>query len=179
MCGEAPDRNRRKLGRLALWLGVVLVVIAALRSFSVVETDPSDPTAASGDASVMRSIRVKGVDSQPAVDVRGPEVARAILALTAGETSSIAARELSSDRPLALDLILPADRPSAGAQPARIVSMDGSRELALSGMVFATDRNRVRVQIESGWLSAGRYRIEIETLEGSEPAARPYWLEVR
>ena len=69
--------------------------------------------------------------------------------------------------------------PSADALPARIVAMDGSGELKLSDAVVAGDRDRVRVQIESGWLSPGRYRIEIETTEQSQLALRHYTLEVR
>jgi len=179
MRAEVADRNRRKLGRLALWLGVVLVAIAFLRSVSIVDDDQSDPNATSGDGSVMRSIRVKTVDTQPVVDVHGPDVERAILALRAGETASISTRDLSSEHPLTLDLILPADRPSAGEQPARIVSQDESRALALSGVVFATDRGRVRIQIDSAWLLPGAYQIELESPERSELDARPYLLEAR
>jgi hypothetical protein len=51
--------------------------------------------------------------------------------------------------------------------------------LKLSGAVVATDRDRVRVQIESGWLSPGSYRIEIEATERSDLASQRYLLEVR
>jgi hypothetical protein len=44
--------------------------------------------------------------------------------------------------------------------------------------VVASDRDRVRVQIESGWLSPGRYRIEIETTEQSDLAPQRYLLEI-
>ena len=57
--------------------------------------------------------------------------------------------------------------------------MDGSGELKLPDAVVATDRDKARVQIESGWLSAGRYQIEIETTERSQLALRRYVLEVR
>ena len=126
----------------------------------------------------MRTIRVKTVDLHPANPNR-PEAERGIFDLTAGETTSIFARDLPGERPPVLDLLLPAALPSADALPVRIISMDGSGELKLSGAVVATDRDRVRVQIENGWLSPGSYRIEIEATERSELAPQRYRLEIR
>jgi hypothetical protein len=51
--------------------------------------------------------------------------------------------------------------------------------LKLPDAVVATDRGEVRVEIENGWLSPGRYLIEIETTEKSHLALRRYVLEVR
>jgi hypothetical protein len=51
--------------------------------------------------------------------------------------------------------------------------------LKLPDAVVANDRGKVQVQIESGWLSPGRYLIEIETTEPSPLAPRRYLLEVR
>ena len=178
MHGDDSERKRRRLGRLAFWLGAVLLVMAAMRSISVTETDRTDPVDRAADGSVMRKIRVKTVDLHPANPNR-PEAERGVFDLTAGETTSISAQDLPSERPLVLDLLLPAALPSADALPARIISMDGSRELKLPDAVVAANRDRVRVQIESGWLSPGRYRIEIETAERSELALRRYPLEVR
>ena len=56
--------------------------------------------------------------------------------------------------------------------------MDGRGELNLPDAVVATDGNRVRVQIESGWLSPGSYQIEIQTGERSHLDLRRYLLEV-
>ena len=178
MRGEKSERKRRRLERVAVWLGAGLLVIAALRSISVTETDRATRVDQAADESVMRSIRVKTVDLHPA-DPNRPEVERGVFDLTAGETTSIAAQDLPTERPLVLDLLLPAALPNADALPARIISMDGSGELKLPDAVVATDRDRVRVQIESGWLSPGRYRIEIETAERSQLALRRYPLEVR
>ena len=178
MQAEESQRKRRGLGRVAVWLGVVLLVVAALRSISVTDTDPTDPVDQVADESVMRTIRVKTVDLHPA-DPNRPEIERGVFDLTLGETASIAAQDLPTERPLVLNLLLPAALPSADALPARIISMDGSGELKLPDALVAADRDRVRVQIESGWLSPGRYRIEIETAERSELALRRYPLEVR
>jgi hypothetical protein len=175
---EESERKRRRLGRVAVWLGAALLVIAALRSISVTDTDETGPVDQAADGSVMRAIRVKTVDLHPA-DPNRPEAERGVFDLTLGETASITAQDLPTERPLVLNLLLPAALPSADALPARIISMDGSRELKLPDAVVAANRDRVRVQIESGWLSPGRYRIEIETAERSELALRRYPLEVR
>jgi len=178
MRGDDSERQRRGLGRVAFWLGVVLLVMAALRSISVTETDRTGPIDVAANESDMRAIRVKTVDLHPANPNR-PAAERGVFDLAAGETTSIFARDLPGERPLVLDLLLPAALPSADALPARIISTDGSGELKLSGAVVATDRDRVRVQIESGWLSPGSYRIEIEATERAELAPQRYLLEIR
>jgi hypothetical protein len=178
MQDEESAKKRRSLGRIAFWLGAGLLVIAVMRSISVSETDRTGPVDEAAERSVMREIRVKTVDLHPANPNRsGAE--RSVFDLTAGETTSISAQDLPIGRPLILDLLLPAALSSVDALPARIISTDGSGELKLSGAVVATDRDRVRVRIESGRLSPGRYRIEIEATERSELAPQPYLLEVR
>jgi hypothetical protein len=178
MRAEESERKRRRLGRVAVWLGAALLVIAALRSISVTDTDETGPVDQAADESEMRTIKVKTVDLHPA-DPNRPEVERGVFDLNPDESTSIVAQDLPTETPLVLNLLLPAALPSADALPARIISMDGSRELKLPDALVAADRDRVRVQIESGWLSPGRYRIEIETAERSQPALRRYPLEVR
>ncbi len=164
------------LGLVAFWLGAGLLVVVAIRSISVTDADRTGLADEASDRSLERTIRVKTVEFHPA-DPNRPEVEPGDFDLTAGETTSISAHDLPTEDPLVLNLLLPAALPSADALPARIVAMDGSRELKLSDAVVAGDR--VRVQIESGWLSPGRYRIEIETTEQSQLALRHYPLEVR
>jgi len=126
----------------------------------------------------MRNILVKTVDPHEA-DPSWTEVERSVLDLTADEMTSILARDLPSEQPLVLDLLLPAALSGVDALPARIISMDGSEALNLTGAVVASDRDRVRVQIGSGWLSPGRYRIEIEATGQSGLTPQRYRLEVR
>jgi hypothetical protein len=178
MHDEESIRKQRRLGRVALWLGAGLLAVAVFQSISLTRTDPTAPADQAANRPDLRTIRVKTVDLDP-VDVNPPEAERADFELTAGETTSVVAQDLPTGRPLALNLLLPAGLPSAAGLPARIIAMDGSRELKLTDAVVANDRDQVRVQIESAWLTPGRYRIEIETTERSHLALRRYLLEVR
>ncbi len=178
MHGEESGRKRRRLGLVAVWLGAGLLVIAAIRSISVTDADRAGLAGEATNRPVERTIRVKTVELHTA-DPNRLEVERGDFDLTAGETMSISAHDLPTEDPLVLNLLLPAALPSADALSVRIVAMDGSGELKLSNAVGANERDRVRVQIESGWLSPGRYRIEIETTERSQLALRHYPLEVR
>ncbi len=178
MQAEESKSKRRRLGRVAVWLGALLLVIAALQSISITDTDGTGSVDQAADESEMRTIKVKTVDLHPA-DPNRPAVERGVFDLNPDESTSIVAQDLPTETPLVLNLLLPAALPSADALPARIISVDGSRELQLPDALVAADRDRVRVQIESGWLSPGRYRIEIETAERSQPTLRRYPLEVR
>jgi len=167
--------KQRTLGRVFFWLGAALLAVAVIRSISVTEPEQTGPT---DDRVGIRSVKVKTVDAHPA-NPNEPAVEPAELDVTAGETISIEAQDLPTERPLTLNLLLPAALPSADALPARIVAMDGSRELKLQDAVVADDRDRVELRIESGWLSPGRYLIELETTEQSHFAVRRYVIEVR
>ena len=167
--------KQRTLGRVFFWLGAALLAVAVIRSISVTEPEQTGPT---DDRVGIRSIKVKTVDAHPA-NPNEPAVERVDFDLTAGETISVAAQDLPTERPLALNLLLPAALPSTAALPARIIAMDGSRELKLPDAVVANDRDKVQVRIESGWLSTGRYLIELETTEQSHFALRRYVIEVR
>jgi len=149
-----------------------------MQSIQLADDDQGDSVDRAADGSVIRTIRVKQVDVAPAESAWG-EVEPADLALVIGETSSIAASDLPTERPLRLDLVLPAALADAAALSTRITSMDGGRELALPDAVIATDRSRARVEVERGWLSPGRYRIELRASEGPPFVQRRYLLEIR
>lgn len=175
MQAEESKQKHQWLGRVVLWLGAGLLVVAVIRSVSVTETEPTGPT---DDRVGVASIKVKAVDDHPA-NPNEQEVEQVDFDLTAGETMSVAVQDLPTERSLGLNLLLPTALPSADALPARIVAMDGSRELKLPDALVANDRGKVQVQIESDWLLPGRYRIEIKTTEPSHPAPRRYLLEIR
>jgi hypothetical protein len=178
MHGDESIQKRRRLGRVALWLGAGMLVVAVFQSIRVTDTDQMSPTDQAANRPDLVAIRVKTVDLDPE-DPSRPKVEPGDFDLTAGETTSVAAPDLPTERPLVLNLLLPTALPSADGLPARILAMDGSRELKLSDAVVADDRDQVRVQIDSAWLSPGRYLIEIETSERSHLALRRYLLEIR
>jgi hypothetical protein len=175
MQAEESKQKHRTLGRVVLWLGAGLLVVSVIRSVSVTETEQTGPT---DDRVGVASIKVKTVDDYRA-NPNEPEVERVDFDLTTGEAMSVAVKDLPTERPLALNLLLPTALQSADALPARIVAMEGSRELKLPDALVANDRGKVQVQIESGWLSPGRYQIEIKTTEPSHLALRRYLLEIR
>lgn len=177
MPAELRRGKHRGVGRLIFWFGAVLMMIAVMRSISVTETDPTDPVDEVDDQVAIRTIQVKTVDVHPA-NPNQREAERGEFDLAAGESISLAIEDLPKDRPLTLDLALPAVLPSADPLPARIVAMDGTAKLKLPDAVVASDRDRVQVEIESGWLAPGRYSIEIETSETAQLALRRYLLEV-
>jgi hypothetical protein len=160
-----------------LFLGAALLVIAVLRTVDVTSVDRTGPVDQTANGSALRTIRVRTVDRDP-TGTNTRKIEHGVFDLIAGETTSIPSQDLPTERPLVLNLLLPASLTSADALPVRVLAMDGSGELKLSDGLVATDSNRVRVQIESGWLSPGSYRIEIETTEGSELALRSYLLEI-
>jgi hypothetical protein len=177
MQGEKPDQKRRWLVAAVFWLGAGLLVVAAMRSISVTNGDRTGPVDQAANGSDVRTIRVKTVDRRP-MDPDWRKIEQGDFDLIAGETMSIAAQNLPTERPLVLNLLLSAPLTSADALSVRILSMDGSRELKLPDAGVATDGNRIGVQIESGWLSPGGYRIEIQTNERSQLALRRYLFEV-
>jgi hypothetical protein len=109
---DGPNRKNRNIGRLIFWLGAVLLAIGMFRSFSVTETDEKASSDVTDDRVGVRTIKVKSVDEHPA-NPNPPAVERADFDLTASETISIAMQDIPADRPLALNLMLPAVLPSA------------------------------------------------------------------
>ena len=144
---EVSKRKNRNIGRLAFWLGAVLLVIAMFRSISVTEPDETSSFDVVDDRVGVRTIKVKAVDVHPA-NPNPLENDRGDFELTAGETFSVAMQDIPTERPLVLNLLLPAALPSADALSARIIAMDGSQELKLSDAVVAADRGELRLALE-------------------------------
>ncbi len=178
MHDERSIRKRRWLGRVLGGLGAALLVVAVLQSVHLTDTDSPRPEQQAVDPADLHTIRVKTVDLDPA-DLNRSTVERADFDLVAGETTSLVAEDLPTGRPLVLDLLLPATLPSAARLSARIVALNASRELNLTGALAAIDRDRARVEIDGAWLTAGDYRIEIAGAEPSERAPWRYRLEIR
>ena len=58
------------------------------------------------------------------------------------------------------------------------VLLEGREPFEADAMVTGSGRDRVRLEIEPGWLARGRAIIEIKTLERSHFPLRRYALEV-
>jgi hypothetical protein len=177
MQGEGSEQNRKRLGRVAFWLGAGMLVIAVMQSVRVTDTDSTDSGDQADDSSALRSIRVKTVDIPPS-DPSWRKGENGDFELIAGKAQSISAANLPVGRPLTLNLILPADRPAGGGLRAQIISMVGDRRLKLPDAHVTADGDRARVEIESGWLSPGRYRIEIEDAGQSTPRRKRYLIKI-
>ena len=85
---------------------------------------------------------------------------------------------LPSEGVLTLDLDLADELRSSGKQAVRVISTDGRRIDTLASPLPGAESG-VRLEIEPGFLTPGRYMIEIDT-EGNHPLRiRRYVLELR
>jgi hypothetical protein len=77
-----------------------------------------------------------------------------------------------------LDLQL--GEPSADDEPlAGRILAEGRAPLQIAGAIGGEDRRIARVEIPAGWLSPGRYIVEVRTSERTHLPLRRYALEVR
>ena len=175
---QASPRLRKWIARAVFGLGAALVVAALLRSVELAEPGAADRAAEAESAAPLRAIRVETVDEQATAPIAA-QATRGDFALAPDEANAIAASSLPSGRALRLELRLPSALPSEQPLPARILALDGSRELALAAAEVAADRTSASIAIESGWLAPGEYLIEIQTSEPSHLPLRRYRLEIR
>lgn len=111
----------------------------------------------------------------PLVDLR--ETSLETLSIRSGDTLEIPAGTLAGDEPTVMDLLFP--KPTEAAQlPVRVLAFDG-RQLESRGAIRADDRRSASVEIPAGWLSPGRYLIELKTTEQTHFPLRRYVVEVR
>jgi hypothetical protein len=98
-------------------------------------------------------------------------------AVAAGETLEVDATKLVPGEPLAVRLVL--GEPSRTAEPlvGHIYAADG-RVLELEG-VLGDDRLDARVEIDSSFLTPGRYLVDVKTTEATHFPIRRYVLDVK
>jgi hypothetical protein len=85
---------------------------------------------------------------------------------------------LPDQGPLALVLDLPDDARGTGAHGIRIVSLDG-RRLETTATPLPGSGTGVQLEIDTAFLSRGRYMIEIDTVEKHPLQLRRYVLELK
>jgi hypothetical protein len=175
---QTSTRLSKWIARGAFGLGAVLFVAALLRSVEIVEPGAAERAAEAGSGAQLRAIRVETVDGEASVPIAA-EAPRGDFALAPDEANAIAISSLPSGRALRVELRLPVALPSEQPLPARILALDGSRELSLGAAEVAADRSSASVAIESGWLAPGEYLIELQTSEPSHLPLRRYRLEIR
>ena len=80
--------------------------------------------------------------------------------------------------PLTLALDLADDARGSGDRSVRVVSTDG-RRIDLTASPLPGSGSGLRLEIDSGFLSPGRYLIEVETVEEHPLRIRRYVLELK
>lgn len=80
--------------------------------------------------------------------------------------------------PVAFDLGVPAPPQDVPSLDVRVLSVD-RRVFETVGAVASDDRTHASVEVEAGWLTPGRYLVEVKTTERSHFPLRRYVLEVR
>ncbi len=129
------------------------------------------PDAPEGPATTRSSA---AVPAPPAV--RGAEFPGLRIAARGRLTLDEAA--LPDEGPLTLVLELPDQARGSGPQAVRIVSVDG-RRIDTTASPLPGAGSGVRLEIDRGFLSAGRYMIEIDTEDDHPLQIRRYVLEIR
>ena len=147
--------------------------------------------AAGGAITLLRSGTFSGAgdpaDSpQPALavaaSVSGPEPVNAPAApdhsIESGGTLEIEASSLPEGRPLVLSLRLGEPSRDLEPRPVRVIAPDGSL-LHTTGPVDPEDRLSASLEIDSAWLTPGRYIVEVNTTEQTHFPLRRYAIEIK
>ena len=111
--------------------------------------------------------------SPPAPGVYDPE-----RVMKSGGTWVIAVASVPTDRPVVLNLEVPA--PPAGTEflGVRLIA-EGRDPFEAPGAIVGQARDRARVEVPPGWLAAGRVVVEVKTTEKTHFPLRRYALEIR
>ena len=95
-----------------------------------------------------------------------------------GGRLSVDAASLPKNEVITLGLALPDEAHGGELLPVRIVDV-GGRRLEITATPLAGRNGGVRLEIDSDWLTPGRYMIEISTFEETPLALRRYVFELR
>lgn len=98
--------------------------------------------------------------------------------MKSGETVTVAFSTLPTETPAVVYLEVPAPPAGTGTLAVRVLA-EGRDPIELAAPVEGDARDRVRVEIEPGWIPRGRVILEVKTLEETHLPLRRYALEVR
>lgn len=168
----APNSSRNSI---VLFVGIAFIVGAALALLSTLRENSEDLATPDSEAAAPPA------HSQPAAidEVESaPPVIPADFMLQTAEMAVIRSSEFPPDRPVRLGLMLPV--PATRFEPlrAKIVDADG-RTLDAKAFVQGAEKGIANLEIETDWLSPGRYLIHLTTQELAALPLRRYPLEVR
>ncbi|MBW2293361.1 MAG: hypothetical protein JRG89_02490 [Deltaproteobacteria bacterium] len=168
----APNSSRNSI---VLFVGVAFIVGAALALLSTFRGDDEDLATPNSEAAAPATPGQRAASDEVEIV---PPVIPADFMLQAAETAVIRSSEFPHDRPVRLGLILPV--PATRFEPlrAKIVDTNG-RTLDAKASVQGAEKKSANLEIETDWLSPGRYLIHLTTQELSHLPLRRYPLEVR
>lgn len=166
----APKNSRNSI---VLLVSIAFVVGVALALLSMFRGDGGTPSIAGSEAG-----EAPGPEASASEAAAVPPVIPADFSLQAATMATLRSSEFPRNRPLRLGLILPVPATRFEPLEARIVDEDG-RMLKTEATVQGEGKESANLEIETDWLSPGRYLIHLTTQESSHFPLRRYPLEVR
>ena len=162
---ESKSSGSRWVAGLA---GLTAIALATWLTLGGSPDAPEGPAAANGPAVVAAP--------QTPAPVRDAEIPRHRIA--AGGRLTLDEAALPGEGPLTLALELADEARGSGKQAVRVISVDG-RRIDTTASPLPGAGSGVRLEIDPGFLSAGRYMIEIDTEDEHPLQIRRYVLELR
>lgn len=168
----APNSSRNSI---MMFVGIAFVVGAALALVSTFRGDGGDVATPDSEAAAPLVPGQRAASHEVEIV---PPVIPADFMLQTAETAVIRSSEFPQDRPVRLGLMLPV--PATRFEPlrAKIVDENG-RTLDAKAFVQGAEKASANLEIETDWLSPGRYLIHLTTQELAALPLRRYPLEVR
>ena len=172
----------------SLWVvglaGLAAIAIAAWLIPGATPEAPEVPAAASAPAATPEAPEVPAAATPPAaipVPARPaavPVVEIPVPRIVAGGRLTLDATALPDAGSLTLNLELSDEARGSATQTVRVISVDG-RRMDTTASSLPGAGSGVRLEIDSGFLSPGRYMIEIDTEDAHPLQIRRYVLEIR
>lgn len=154
----------------ALWVAGIagLIAIATWLALGGTSDDPERRAVANVPAAI----------PAPPTNAAVPREESRIFRIGAQKRLSIDESELPTDGPMTLDLELADDARAIAEQAVRVISTDG-RRIDTMATPLPGAGSGVRMEIDPGFLTRGRYMIEIDTVDKHPLQIRRYVLELR
>jgi hypothetical protein len=191
---EASGRARRRQGgasQRSILIGTGVAGLAALAVYAVVTgggdaPGPQAPTPlerlperralpAPEEPAARDHADEEPTDEEAPIEV--PPSDADVVLVTGVAAGPVHARDLPTDTPASIDLVLPITIEDAEVLATRIYA-EGREPLVLEGAVRGPNREVVRLEVPPGWIEPGSYLIEVRTTERSHFPLRRFALVV-